>query len=286
MIVIYHKNAGTGCCLGEDLGLNTNSNFSFITERQKGILNAIATLFPWAENCYCVRHIRDNMRKKWRGKTFEDLLWTCATVTHVHQFNKGMEELKKLNKDCDEWLRKIPPQHWSRSHLTGRAHSDVILNKLCETFNGKLNEGRDKPIITSLEFIREYLMKKIVNVEKAIGKCIVPLTPKTISVFCGNGKYQVSGPWMDQCAVDVVQQTCSCTKWELIGMPCKHVVATIWEIRKNSKDVGIPETWVHEEKFECPTTLVPPKNRVTIGRPKKKHRKSACEIDDMVKGNM
>ncbi|CAI9266386.1 unnamed protein product [Lactuca saligna] len=54
----------------------------------------------------------------------------------------GMEELKKLNKDCYEWLKKIPPQHWSRSHFTGRAHSDVILNNLCETFNGKLNEGR------------------------------------------------------------------------------------------------------------------------------------------------
>ncbi|CAI9286008.1 unnamed protein product [Lactuca saligna] len=310
-------------CLGEDLGLNTNSNFTFITDRQKGILNAIATLFPCAENRYCVRHIRDNMRKQWRGKPFEDLLWTCATATHVQQFNKGMEELKKLNKDCYEWLKKIPPQHWSRSHFTGRAHSDVILNNLCETFNGKLNEGRDKPIITCLEFIREYLMKKIVNVEKAIGKCTGPLTPTAMqtlenikkkaedyrSVFCGNGKYQVSGPWMDQCAVDVVQQTCSCRKWELTGMPCKHAVATIWEMRKNSKDVGIPETWVHEvywlktwkqmysfkielingrsmwEKSVWPTTLVPPKHRVTIGRPKKKRRKSAYEIDDMVKGN-
>ena len=39
------------------------------------------------------------------------------------------------------------------------------------------------------------------------------------------------------------------------------------------------------EKSVCPTTLVPPKHRVTIGRPKKKRRKSAYEIDDMVKGN-
>ncbi|CAI9291532.1 unnamed protein product [Lactuca saligna] len=107
-------------CLGEDLGLNTNSNFTFITDRKKGILNAIATLFPCAENCYCVRHIRDNMRKQWRGKPFEDLLWTCATATHVQQFNKAMEELKKLNKDCYEWLKKIPPQHWSRFHFAGR----------------------------------------------------------------------------------------------------------------------------------------------------------------------
>lgn len=59
----------------------------------------------------------------------------------------------------------------------------MILNNLCETFNGKLNEGRDKPIITCLEFIREYLMKKIVNVEKAIGKCIGPLTPTAMQTL-------------------------------------------------------------------------------------------------------
>ncbi|CAI9279938.1 unnamed protein product [Lactuca saligna] len=289
-------------CLGEDLGLNTNSNFTFITDRQKGILNAIADLFPCAENRYCVRHIRDNMRKQWRGKPFEDLLWTCATATHVQQFNKGMEELKKLNKDCYEWLKKIPPQHWSRSHFTGRAHSDVILNNLCETFNGKLNEGRDKPIITCLEFIREYLMKKIVNVEKAIGKCTGPLTPTAMQTLENIKKRQKI---IDLYFVEMV----SIRKWELTGMPCKHAVATIWEMRKNSKDVGIPETWVHEvywlktwkqmysfkiepingrsmwEKSVCPTTLVPPKHHVTIGRPKKKRRKSAYEIDDMVKGN-
>nr|KAJ0194627.1 hypothetical protein LSAT_V11C700372600 [Lactuca sativa] len=240
-----------------------------------GILNAIATLFSCAKNRYCVHHIQDNMRKQWRGKPFEDLLWTCATATHVQQFNKGMEELKKLNKDCYEWLKKIPPQHRSRFHFTGRAHSDVILNNLCETFNGKLNEGRNKPIITCLEFIREYLMKKIRK-----GHWEMYWSFDTYS-YADFGKYKkkaedyryVSGPWMDQCTVDVVQQTCSCRKWELTGMSCKHVVATIWEMRKNSKD------------SVCPTTLVPPKHRVTIGRPKKKRRKSAYEIDDMVKGN-
>lgn len=59
----------------------------------------------------------------------------------------------------------------------------MILNNLCETFNGKLNEGRDKPIITCLEFIREYLMKKIVNVEKAIGKCTGPLAPTAMQTL-------------------------------------------------------------------------------------------------------
>ncbi|KAL6499420.1 hypothetical protein OROHE_026083 [Orobanche hederae] len=245
--------------LGDDLGLGVNSNFTFITDRQKGVLPAIVKLFSSAENRYCLRHIHQNMKLRWNAKEFKDLLWKCATTCNVQQFNIAMEELKMLNKDTYEWLKQIPPQHWARSHFTGRAHCDALLNNLCESFNSKLDEGRDTPIITCLEFIREYIMKKIVIVDKAILKATGPLTPtatKTleklkseaneyIAIFCGDGKYQISGPWQDQCIVDMGNQSCTCKKWELTGMPCKHAIAAIWDMRRNNRKVGIPETFVH-----------------------------------------
>ncbi|CAI9269875.1 unnamed protein product [Lactuca saligna] len=141
-------------CLGDDLGLGTNSNFTFMTDRQK--------------------------------------------------FQRSMEELRKLNNDAYKWLKNIHPQHWSRSHFTGRAHTDVMLNNMCESLNSKIVEGRDVPIITCLDYIREYLMKKIVTMQKEIDKVVGPLTPTATIwvgklkkgdtqlryVFCGNGKYK------------------------------------------------------------------------------------------------
>nr|KAJ0199630.1 hypothetical protein LSAT_V11C600322520 [Lactuca sativa] len=38
---------------------------------------------------------------------------------------------------------------------TGRAVSDVLISNMCEVFNGKIEKGRDKPIIGCLEYIRE-----------------------------------------------------------------------------------------------------------------------------------
>lgn len=67
--------------------------------------------------------------------------------------------------------------------LSGRAHSDVLLNNMCEVLNRQLIDGRDKPIITCLEYIREYLMKKIVNVQMVIAKCDGPLTPNATKIF-------------------------------------------------------------------------------------------------------
>ena len=48
---------------------------------------------------------------------------------------------------------------------------------MCEVFNRQLVGGRDKPIITALEFCREYLMKRLVIVQKVIDKSQGHLTP-------------------------------------------------------------------------------------------------------------
>ncbi|GJR96016.1 hypothetical protein Tco_0268190 [Tanacetum coccineum] len=64
-----------------------------------------------------------------------------------------------------------------------RAKCDVLLNNLCEVFNRQLVDGRDVPIITCLQFVREYLMKRIINVKKVISKSKGPLTPAATKLF-------------------------------------------------------------------------------------------------------
>ncbi|GKA56028.1 mutator type transposase [Tanacetum coccineum] len=123
-------------CLGDDIDLHPNSNFTFISDRQKGIILAIKHVYP------------------------------AATITV--SFEKCMNELKSLNVRAHAWLSKIPAEHWSRAHFSGRAHTDILFKNICEVFNGKIVGGRDKPVITLLEYIREYCMKRIVNVQAVI----------------------------------------------------------------------------------------------------------------------
>ncbi|XP_042753098.2 uncharacterized protein LOC122195341 [Lactuca sativa] len=166
-------------CLGDDLELYSNSNFTFMSDRQNGLLPAIAQLYPQAEHRFCLRHIYESMRTKWKTKEYKDHLWQCAIATTVLEFEHYMNELKKFDKDAFEWLKKTPPHHWARSHFSGRAGSDILLNNLCEVFNSKLIHGRNKPIISCLEYIRQYLMKRICNVKKVMSKAPGPLTPTT-----------------------------------------------------------------------------------------------------------
>nr|KAJ0222432.1 hypothetical protein LSAT_V11C200094060 [Lactuca sativa] len=61
--------------LGVDLELYANSDFTFISDRQK-----------------------------WKDKELKDFVWACATATIVRYFEKALEELKKFNVEAHDWL--------------------------------------------------------------------------------------------------------------------------------------------------------------------------------------
>nr|GEW02007.1 hypothetical protein [Tanacetum cinerariifolium] len=98
-------------CLGDDFDLEANSNFTFITDRQKGLLPALKDLFPTAEHKYCIRHIHDNMNLIYKGGQYKELRWKCVTATTEAYFKRAMDEFKGYNRLAHEWLRKIPPKH-------------------------------------------------------------------------------------------------------------------------------------------------------------------------------
>ncbi|GJR54012.1 WD repeat-containing protein LWD1 [Tanacetum coccineum] len=60
---------------------------------------------------------------------------------------------------------------------------DVLLNNTCDVLNKQLVDVKDKHVITCLEFTKEYLMKRIVNVQKVISKSDGPLTPNAAKLF-------------------------------------------------------------------------------------------------------
>ncbi|XP_071699242.1 uncharacterized protein [Rutidosis leptorrhynchoides] len=218
-------------CLRDDLELDRTSNFTFMSDRQKGLIHAVEKVFP------CVEH-----------------------------------------------------RFW-------RALSDVLLNNMCEVLNKCLLEARDKPIITALEYVREYLMRRIIVVKVKLSKADGHLTPTATKLFesikedasqytvilGGDDQYQVSGPHNDQCAVDLGAKTCACRKWELTGMPCKHAVAALNNMALHSENIQAVNGSALWEKATGQTTLLPPIRVACAGRPKKNRRKGMDENDSMVK---
>ncbi|KAJ9557452.1 hypothetical protein OSB04_012066 [Centaurea solstitialis] len=197
--------------LKDDLGLQRNSDFTFIRDRQKGIVPTIVDVFPREHETYL-------------EGDFKDHLWKCAATSTVQLFNKAMDDFKAFHEATHAWLKQIPPQNWSKGHFSfiGRCHSDIVLNNICGVFNGQLVYSRYKPIITALDYIRQYLMKNVLNVQRVIAKYDGPLTLVATKMFGkikeetveynviwnGGNKYEMIGPFQDQVIVDVQVKSC------------------------------------------------------------------------------
>ncbi|XP_056695887.1 uncharacterized protein [Spinacia oleracea] len=214
-----------------------------------------------------------------------------------------MECIHFLSEDAHEYLAKIPPRHWSRHAFTQNCKSNMLLNNLCETFNAVIKDARDKPILTQMEWLRRYMMKRNNDKWEAAKKVEGKFMPYVQTVFDGleklarscivqqsrddNYEVQLKG---DQCVVDLEQRTCSCYQWELTGIPCVHAFACMLEKRVDPELYVHPyyskETYLlayespikpmpgpkHWEKVNMRQPL-PPAFKVQPGRPKGKKRK-------------
>ena len=76
-------------------------------------------MFPQAEHRYCLRHIHENMKKKWKLTEYKIHLWNCAKASTIPEFEHFMREFDHYDREACDWVKKIPYKEWSKSHFTG-----------------------------------------------------------------------------------------------------------------------------------------------------------------------
>ena len=210
----------------------------------------------------CVRHIYANFRDSGhRGKALKDKLWGATSSYTEFEFDAHMAELKKLSPPAYEYLSKIPVTTWSRSKFTKNLKSDLIVNNLSECFNSYILDARDKPILTILDTIRRKLMRRFQVNRASIAKMSEKLCPKIqvkvkkagvkaieyLLMYSGEGKYKVDYR-QQQFVVNLREKTCGCKKWDIIGIPCHHVISAI--LHQGSKIEDYVEHCYTIEKYK------------------------------------
>jgi hypothetical protein len=89
-----------------------------------------------------------------------------------------MSELKEVDVSVYKWLEELPLKTWTKSKFIGNAKSDALLNNMCECFNNKIIEVRQNPIISLMEDIRLYLIRRFQYNREGILKIQFELCPK------------------------------------------------------------------------------------------------------------
>ncbi|KAK2450797.1 hypothetical protein QL285_009897 [Trifolium repens] len=226
--------------LMEDLG--TDNKYVFISDQQKGLVAVFDEMFDRIEHRLCLRHLYANFKKKFGGGAMiRDLMMGAAKATCVQAWEQKMEELKKIDKQAWEWLVKVPTKYWCKHAFGFYSKCDVLMNNFSESFNATILVARDKPILTLCEWIRNYLMNRMMTCVtklerwehrmmpmKRLEKEIVMADTLHPTLSSAGEIWQVSHQYKgQQFIVDTLKKTCSCNFWELVGIPCRHAVAPL-----------------------------------------------------------
>ncbi|XP_047953996.1 uncharacterized protein LOC125200390 [Salvia hispanica] len=228
--------------LVKDLDIKDSSKWTFISDRQKGLINVVRSCCHNAEHRFCVWHMHNNFKKVFPSPTLKDKIWEAARSTNAYAFEKVMEEVKQLNTAAHTWLTvHTAKESWSRAFFGFEAHCDILVNNISECYNKVLLFARDKPLYGMLECIRMYLMDRFTTRRKMAAKledCIGPKIRKKLEKLkekvgdcmvreAGEWVYQVNTKFNEQFVVDIRDRSCSCRRWMLTGLPCPHAIAAI-----------------------------------------------------------
>ncbi|KAK4382619.1 hypothetical protein Sango_2854200 [Sesamum angolense] len=81
-----------------DIGSHDERGWAFISDRQKGLIEAVTQLAPRAEHRFCLRHMYNNFKGKFKGQELKNLFWKAASTYNVKEHLRIMKELRRLTR--------------------------------------------------------------------------------------------------------------------------------------------------------------------------------------------
>lgn len=247
------------------IGRPEERGWCFMSDRQKGLVEAFKRLMPTVEHRFCLRHMYANFNKTYKGKEYKDLFWGAASAYTVPEFNTQMAEMKRVDKKAHEWMLKEEKKVWARAYYSPRSKVNRMDNNMSECFNRWIEEARDKPILTVIETIRRQLMVRYVQ--------RLAYSQKFKGKLCPNIGKKVEKKKVKARGLAVIYS--GGTVFEVTSTDKTFVRTYSYRINPIPDKTLWPQT-------EC-DPILPPPFRSTIGRPKKARRKGEDEPNNPYK---
>ncbi|XP_057250284.1 uncharacterized protein LOC125496971 [Beta vulgaris subsp. vulgaris] len=233
----------------------TRDDWTFISDRMKGVETSLYNVFPKATRRVCAQHLYSNCKNGgWSGTAFHKLFWIAADAYNDYVYEKALKKITELDPAATEYLQQVDEGQWSRHVFDPKVCCDHNTTNFVESFNACTKPYRDLPVLTLLEAIRSWCMKRIgVRFDKAMDldpSHITEYAKKIIkergdeSRFCyltraGGGEFEVRDGHV-LFPIKLENGTCGCGVWQGTGIPCKHVLRVIFDQRREPNDFVSP----------------------------------------------
>lgn len=216
----------------------------FLSDGQKGIVDAIRRKFTKSSHAFCMRHLSENIGKEFKNSRLIHLLWSAAYATTINAFREKMAEIDEVSPNAGIWLQHFHPSQWALVYFEGTRYGHLSSN--IEEFNKWILEAQELPIIQVIERIQSKLKTEFDDRRLKSSSWFSVLTPsaerRMVEAINRASTYQVlrsdevefeviSADRSD--IVNIGSHSCSCRDWQLYGIPCSHAVAALISSRKD-----------------------------------------------------
>lgn len=201
------------------------------------MIQACDAVFSNVKLRFCVKHLHSNWSTAgFRGFTVRKSLWPTAKASTYAHFSERVVKIAEIDVNAAKWLDDKPLSEWSRFEFKTFSKCDALLNNLYKSFDCKILEAGEQPMIAMFEIIRKYLMKRMEESRdrakrKWKNKVLCPnilnrvedncnLAMLCIIYIANDENVEVLCPYGEQYAVNIREMSCSCRKWDLSGIPC------------------------------------------------------------------
>ncbi|KAL0873373.1 hypothetical protein Bca101_023078 [Brassica carinata] len=157
----------------------------FVSDRHSSIYYGLAKVYPDANHCACILHLKRNVRTYYKDKNLGFLVAKAGRAYRLADFYKVFNEIKHVNPSCADYLIGIGFEHWARSHFPGRRYN-IMTSNVAESWNAVLREAREYPILALVEFIRGKLMSWFSTRGSTISANSDNFTPKVMEILSYN----------------------------------------------------------------------------------------------------
>ena len=162
-----------------------------------------------------------------------------------------MEQIKQQDAVAYHWLRDTASlEHWARFKFDQTLKCPDNTNNFVEGFNHAILNFRGKPVSTMLEDIRKLVggrfVKRFEKAQSWEGK-VVPYVDKQLKliegesrncssiIHAGRGEFDVT-EGKTNFTVRLSDRFCDCQRWQISGIPCKHVARCILRVKHKLED--------------------------------------------------
>ncbi|XP_074315717.1 uncharacterized protein LOC141651926 [Silene latifolia] len=136
------------------------TNWTIISDRQKGVEPTLDMVWPDAYRRFCARHLCKNFKQQYPGLLLYKLFWMVVNATSEYTFKRALEQVVQHGGNgCARWFLDLgDKEQWTKHKFDPELSCEDNTSNFVESFNSTLGVHKTNPVLSLLEGVRRMTM--------------------------------------------------------------------------------------------------------------------------------